>query len=91
MEHFYKLLFLPLEWKNQIHEDGAKRCAYKKRRCNDIAWALAMQKCGLSISLQQLKMKIIELKQTRVTPLWDGIPCNNQWYRFKHKHLEVNI
>jgi hypothetical protein len=41
--------------------------------------------------LQQLKMKIIELKQTRVTPLWDGIPCNNQWYRFKHKHLEVNI
>jgi hypothetical protein len=31
MEHFNELLFLPLEWKNQIHEDGTRRCAYKKR------------------------------------------------------------
>jgi hypothetical protein len=49
------------------------------------------KECGLSISLQQLKMKVIKLIQARVTPLWDGMPCNSQWYWFKHKHLEVNI
>ncbi len=26
-----------------------------------IAWTLAMHECGLSISLQQLKMKVVEL------------------------------
>jgi hypothetical protein len=31
------------------------------------AWTLTMQECGLSISLQQLKMKVAELTQTRVT------------------------
>jgi hypothetical protein len=38
---------------------------------NDIAmivWTLVMQECGLSINLQQFKMKVIELTQTRVTP-----------------------
>ncbi len=33
-----------------------------------ITWTLTMQECGLSISLQQLKMKIIELTQTITTP-----------------------
>jgi hypothetical protein len=32
-----------------------------------------MQECGLSINLQQFKMKVIELTQTRVTPFWNGI------------------
>ncbi len=31
-------------------------------------WTLTMQECGLSISLQQLKMKIVELTQTITTP-----------------------
>jgi hypothetical protein len=39
-----------------------------------ITWTLVMQKCGLSISLQQLKMKSVDLTQTRVTPFQDGIP-----------------
>jgi len=30
------------------------------------AWTLIMQECGLSISLQQLKTKVVELTQTRV-------------------------
>jgi len=36
---------------------------------NDIAmivWTLVMQECGLSISLQQPKMKVAKLTQTRV-------------------------
>jgi hypothetical protein len=34
-----------------------------------VSWVLAMQDVGLSISLQQLKMKVVELTQTRPTPL----------------------
>jgi hypothetical protein len=33
-----------------------------------IKWTLDMQECGLSISLQQLKMKVAKLTQTRDTP-----------------------
>jgi hypothetical protein len=33
-----------------------------------VSWVLAMQDVGLSISLQQLKMKVVELTQTRPTP-----------------------
>jgi hypothetical protein len=33
-----------------------------------IAWILAMQEVGLSITLQQLKMKVIGFAQTRLTP-----------------------
>jgi hypothetical protein len=33
-----------------------------------IKWTLNMQECGLSISLQQLKMKVVKLTQTRDTP-----------------------
>jgi hypothetical protein len=42
-----------------------------------IAWTVAMQECGLSISLQQLEMKVIKLTQLRVTPFWDGILGNS--------------
>ncbi len=33
-----------------------------------VTWTLAMQECELSISLQQLKMKVAKLTQTRVIP-----------------------
>ncbi len=33
-----------------------------------ITWTLVMGECGLSISLQQLKMKVVKLTQTMVTP-----------------------
>jgi hypothetical protein len=31
-----------------------------------IVWTLVMQECGLSINLQQLKMKVTKLTQTKV-------------------------
>jgi hypothetical protein len=33
-----------------------------------VLWVLAIQDVGLSISLQQLKMKVVKLTQTRPTP-----------------------
>jgi hypothetical protein len=56
-----------------------------------ITWTLAMQERGLSISLQQLKMIVKELTQTRAISFRDGIPCNSWWYWFKHKHPKINI
>jgi hypothetical protein len=38
-----------------------------------VAWILGMQECGLSITLQQFKLKVVKLNQTRSTPLKDGI------------------
>ncbi len=56
-----------------------------------ITWTLAMQERGLSISLQQLKMIVRELTQTRAISFRDGITCNSWWYWFKHKRPKVNI
>ncbi len=53
-----------------------------------VAWVLGMQDCGLSITLQQLKIKVAKLIQTRPTPFNDGLPKNNCQYQFKHEHLE---
>ncbi len=44
-----------------------------------VFWVLAMQDVGLSISLQQLKMKVVELTQTRPTP-FQAILRTSQWY-----------
>jgi hypothetical protein len=33
-----------------------------------VAWVFSMQEIGLSINVQQLKMKVVELIQTRPTP-----------------------
>jgi hypothetical protein len=40
-------------------------------------WTLIIQECGQLISLQQFKMKVVELTQIKVTPFPDGIPNNN--------------
>jgi hypothetical protein len=72
------------------NQSGAKKCVYNRRCCND-QMDLDMQECGLSISLQQFKMKVAELTQTRDTPFQDKIPNINWWYWFKQKHLEMNI
>jgi hypothetical protein len=42
-----------------------------------IVWTLVMQDYGLSISLQKLNMKAIELTQTKATPFQNGILGNN--------------
>jgi len=44
-----------------------------------MAWILGMQECGLSITLHQLKLKVIKLTQTRPTPFKNGIPRNSWW------------
>jgi hypothetical protein len=38
-----------------------------------VYWVLGMQECGLSITLQQLLLKVAKLTQTQVTPFKDGI------------------
>ncbi len=50
-----------------------------------IIWTLANM--WLIITLQQLKMKIIELTQTRPTPFQHGILGDYWWCWFKNRHL----
>jgi hypothetical protein len=49
------------KWLNQIQKNGIKRNVNKKKgfkyHCLDISYA----KCGLSILLHQLKMKVVKL------------------------------
>jgi hypothetical protein len=42
-----------------------------------VQWALVMQECGLSIIVQQLKLKVVEITQTRPTPFKDVVPRNS--------------
>jgi hypothetical protein len=50
-----------------------------------------MQEVGLPITLQQLKMKMNEVTQTRLVPFYNWIHHASWWYWFKHRHLEFNI
>jgi len=50
-----------------------------------------MQEVGLLITLQQLKMKMVEFTQTRPIPFYNGILGGCWWYWLKHCHLEFNI
>ncbi len=70
---------------------GPRGVLTKEKDAIVITWTLSIQKCGPSISLQQLKMKVLKIRKARVTPFQDRIPSNNWWYRFKCKHLEVDI
>jgi hypothetical protein len=46
---------------------GQDVCMFiEKKDVSMIVWTLVMQKCGLSISLQQPKMKVAKLTQTKV-------------------------
>ncbi len=45
-----------------------------------VAWVLGMQKCGLSLTLQQLKMKVGEFTQRRQIPFKHGVPGKTWWY-----------
>jgi hypothetical protein len=56
-----------------------------------VKWVFIMQEVGLPITLQQLKMKMLELTQTRLVPFNNGILGASWWYWFKHRHLEFNI
>jgi hypothetical protein len=46
-----------------------------------IKWTFDMQQCGISISLQQLKMKVAKTTQTKDTLFWNGMSNNSStWY-----------
>ncbi len=42
-------------------------------------WTLAMRECSLLISLNQLKLKVVEMTQRKVTPFRDGILGKTWW------------
>jgi hypothetical protein len=44
-----------------------------------VAWVFSMQEVGLSISLQQLKMKVSKLIQTSPTPFQGGVLGSSWW------------
>jgi hypothetical protein len=37
-------------------------------------WVQNMQKVGLTIIFQKLKLKVVEITQTILTPFWNGVP-----------------
>jgi hypothetical protein len=56
-----------------------------------VRWVFPMHEVGLPITLQQLKMKMVEFTQTRPAPFYSGIPSASWWSWFKHCDLEFNI
>jgi hypothetical protein len=50
-----------------------------------------MGECGLSILLNQLKLKVTKMTQIMVTPFQDGIPQKTWWQWFKNQHPNVVI
>jgi hypothetical protein len=58
----------------------AKRCFTKEENAIVITWTISIQECGLSINLQQLKMKVAKITKVNVTPFQDGTLSNNWWY-----------
>jgi hypothetical protein len=56
-----------LNGKTKSRKMGPKGVLTKKEDAIVIKWTLNMQECGLSISLQQLKMKVVGLTQTKDT------------------------
>ncbi len=77
--------------KTRFKKMGLGRVIIEKEDSTMIAWTLIMQECGLSINLQQFKMKVVELTQTRVTPFRDGIPSKSWWFQFKRRHQKISI
>jgi hypothetical protein len=47
-----------------------------------VIWILNMQKVGLFVTLQQLKMKVVEITQTRPTLFQNGVLGNTKWFWF---------
>jgi len=73
-------IFNHLNGKTKSRKMGLGGVLTKKKDAIVIAWTLVMDECGLSISLQQLKMKVAKLTQTKVIPFQNGIPGNSWWY-----------
>jgi hypothetical protein len=56
-----------LNGKTRQWKMGLRGVLIEENDATMIAWTLAMGECGLSISLQQLKMKVVKLTQTKAT------------------------
>jgi hypothetical protein len=52
-----------------------------------VAWILGMQECGFSITLQQLKMKVVELTQTKPTPFKHRVEHKNSLKNIVHNYI----
>jgi hypothetical protein len=56
-----------------------------------VEWALAMQEWGLSITIQQFKLKVIEITQTKPAPFKDVVPRNSWWKWFQKRQPNISI
>jgi hypothetical protein len=50
-----------------------------------------MQKARLSITLQQFKMKVAKITQTRPTLFQNGVQRDTWWFWFKKGHPKISI
>jgi hypothetical protein len=48
-----------------------------------VEWTLAMKECKLSITIQQLKLKVVKITQIRPTPFKNGVPRSSWWKWFQ--------
>ncbi|CAM6011913.1 unnamed protein product [Sphagnum balticum] len=56
-----------------------------------VKWVLKMKEDGQSVSIQQLKLKVAEITQSRPTPFTKGIPGDSWWNLFKRRHPDLSI
>jgi hypothetical protein len=47
-----------------------------------VTWIINIQKVGLFITLQQLKMKVVKITQTTPNPFQNGFLGNTWWFWF---------
>jgi hypothetical protein len=67
MEHPNEFPYSPPKWKTRPKK-MVPRSVLTQEATTMTTWTLVMQECGLYISLQQLKMKVVKLTQTRARP-----------------------
>lgn len=65
-----------LNGKTKSRKVGPQVIVTNEKDVTMVAQILSMQQCGLSITLQQLKMEVAKLTQTKPTPFTNGIPRN---------------
>jgi hypothetical protein len=72
-------------------KQGPQGMVNKEEDATMEAWTLGMKKCGFSITLDQLKMKVAKFTQTKINPFKCGNHGNIWWYWFMHCRLELSI
>jgi hypothetical protein len=61
LEHISNLSFWSFEWQDMIKKGWPIRCVNGIRRRSYDGWVFIVQECGLSMTLQQLQMKMAKL------------------------------